>query len=170
MKYSEVRSKIKSGDTLAWTHRSWKSWYDIKVQLVRIFTQSEYCHTGTAWVYGGRVFVIEAVIPTIRIIPLSNVLGDECYWIPNHPHESDRWSNAEEFAMGLIGAGEYSQLEAIASLVSETPENTGKWFCSKLSRSILSRMGVLVSEKSATPSNIVDDLLDTEHTLYKITK
>lgn len=36
MKYKEIRPLIKSGDILAWSHRGWKSWYDIKIQFVRM--------------------------------------------------------------------------------------------------------------------------------------
>jgi len=60
MKYSEVRDTIKSGDLLAWSHRGWRTWYDIKIQAVRFFTQSEFSHVGVAWAVGGRVFVLEA--------------------------------------------------------------------------------------------------------------
>ena len=72
-KYSEYRDQIKSGDLLAWSHRGFRSWHDFKVQAVRLFTQSEYSHVGIAWVVGGRVFVIEAVEPRVRIFPLSKL-------------------------------------------------------------------------------------------------
>ena len=70
--YQEVRSSIKSGDLLFWSHRELKSWYDLKVQIVRMVTRSEYSHVGVAWVTGGRVFALEAVVPLIRIYPLSH--------------------------------------------------------------------------------------------------
>jgi hypothetical protein len=57
MKYEAAREKVKSGDLLAWSHRGWRSWYDIQIQLVRFFTQSEYSHVGIAWVVGGRVHI-----------------------------------------------------------------------------------------------------------------
>lgn len=79
MKYDIARDLIKSGDVLAWTHRGWGSWYDLKLQLVRMWTRSEFCHVGVAWVVGDRVFVLEAVSSGVRIMPLSNLLP--CFWI-----------------------------------------------------------------------------------------
>lgn len=47
-KYAESRDSIRTGDLLAWSHRGIKSFYDFKVWLVRLFTQSEYTHVGVA--------------------------------------------------------------------------------------------------------------------------
>ena len=79
MIYKQARPMIRSGDVLAWSHRGIRSWHDLKIWLVRMFTRSEYSHVGTAWVVGNRVFVIEAVMPKVRIYPLSK-LGD-FYWL-----------------------------------------------------------------------------------------
>ena len=43
----------------------------IAVCLEGMFTRSTYAHVGLAWVIGGRVFVLEAVKPRLRIYPLS---------------------------------------------------------------------------------------------------
>jgi hypothetical protein len=97
-KYSEIRSQIKSGDLLAFRHEGWKSWHDFKVQLVRMFTRSEYSHVAVAWVVGERVMVVEAVEPCVRIFPLSK-LGS-FYWIPlNAPWKKE----TEEKALSYVG-------------------------------------------------------------------
>jgi hypothetical protein len=130
MKYIEYRSKIKSGDLLAWSHRSWKTWYDIKIQLVRIFTQSEYSHVGVAWVYQDRVFVIESVTPFVRIVPLSNLLP--CYVISmNLP-----WSKeTENLALGMVGKAGYSQLEAIKAYFGKN-KDPNAWECAEFVQKI----------------------------------
>src|ERR1035437_8655651 len=64
-------TKIKSGDLIAWTHKGWSPLYDIEMQIIRLATRSEYIHVGTAWIAQERVFVIEAVMPCVRIFPLS---------------------------------------------------------------------------------------------------
>ncbi len=105
--YTDYRKKIKSGDLLAWSHRGWRTWHDIKIQLMRMFTQSEYSHVGTAWVVAGRVLVIEAVEPKLRLYPLSR-LGS-FFHIPLKAE----WSKAtEEKALEHIGK-DYKQLQAI---------------------------------------------------------
>ena len=145
--YKEQRPKIKSGDILAWSHRGWRNWHDIKVQMVRMFTQSEYSHVGVAWVVGGRVFVIEAVMPIARIFPLSK-LGS-FYHVPMEAN----WSEvAEEYALSHVG-DEYSQLQAIkAYFKSLGNDNTSE--CAALVISVLSRDGIFLNCK-ATPSAVI---------------
>ena len=109
MKYTHVRPTIRSGDLLAFSHGSWRSWNDIKVNLVRIFTRSTYSHVGLAWVVAGRVFVLEAVKPKVRIYPLSQsgafyLVGQGAPWR----------STTEEFAMAMVGY-DYSEFDAISA-------------------------------------------------------
>jgi hypothetical protein len=72
-----------------------------------MFTRSTYSHVGIAWVIGGRVMVLEAVVPETRIYPLS--LEGDFYLLPmDAPWRPD----TEEFALGHIGV-EYSQIKAM---------------------------------------------------------
>jgi uncharacterized protein YycO len=79
MKYDNYRDEIRTGDLLAFRGGSWKTWYGIKVNLVRMFTRSEYSHVAIAWVVGGRVLMFESVTGGVRIVPLSSDLP--VYWI-----------------------------------------------------------------------------------------
>ena len=144
MKYKEARPLIKSGDLLAWSHRGWKSWYDFKIQMVRLFTQSEFSHVGVAWVVGSRVMCIEAVTPKVRIYPLSS-LGS-FYRIPDEIEWTDK---TEELALSLVGT-EYSQLEALAAFFGRTIY-PAKMQCAKF---VATLMGLHVNNR--TPSHIVE--------------
>lgn len=125
MKYSHVRPMIRSGDILAWSHRGIRSWHDFKIACVRFFTRSEYSHVGTAWVVGSRVFVIEAVMPKVRIYPLSK-LGD-FYWLSMSAY----WRKATEtLALAHVG-DEYSQMQALVSPF-HTPPDDYRWECAEL--------------------------------------
>lgn len=147
VEYQEIRSKIKSGDVLAWSHRGWSSWHDIKVQIVRMFTRSEYSHVGVAWVIGERVFVIEAVMPLVRIYPLSK-LGDFYHL----GMEADWSHKAEEYALSHVG-DEYSQLQAIkAYFTSLGKDNTSE--CAALVIAIMARCGIQLDCK-AVPSDVI---------------
>lgn len=145
-KYDEIRSKIRTGDVLAWTHRAgwFKSWYDFKINLVRLFTRSEYSHVGIAVVLAGRVFVLESVTGGIRLMLLSKQLP--CFWIKyRYPFDLDR-------AMSVLGEP-YSQLEAIKGELGQTDDTNGKWQCSeylKWARPL---------ECKATPSEAVEFVL-----------
>ena len=147
MKYIEYRSKIKSGDLLAWSHRGFSSWYDLKLQLIRYATRSEYVHVGIAWNFQGRVFVIEAVDPYVRIVPLGNLLP--CYIVPlNLP-----WSKeTENLAMSYVGKGEYSQVEAIKALFGK---NKSKYLqCVEFARILLESEGLTFDIKDL-PTELV---------------
>jgi hypothetical protein len=147
MKYSDIRTNIKSGDLLAFSHAGWKSWHDIKVQAVRIFTKSEYSHVGIAWVTGGRVFCLEAVVPLVRIFPLSK-LGD-FYHVPM---EINWTPDIEEYAMSIIGE-KYSQIQAIESFL-DLDIDDNLWECARYVQAVYEKAGIDISV-SATPSNLV---------------
>ena len=99
MSYAETRPRIRSGDLIALTHRSWSSWYDVQIHAVRFFTQSEYSHVALVWEIGGRLFVIESVVPFVRIVPLSSLQKEGFYWVPMDAPISD----AElEFALSKV--------------------------------------------------------------------
>ena len=149
MKYADARSLIKSGDLLAWSHRGWGSWYDLQIQAVRIFTRSEYCHVGVAWVIGGRVFVLEAVKPLVRIFPLSKLLP--FYWLPL---DAPWCVDAEELALSHIGEP-YSTLQAINGFLQNlTPGEDSQWQCAEYVATVLRTNGVDLGD-TITPSALV---------------
>lgn len=147
--YSARRHKIRSGDLLAWSHRGWGSWYDMQIQAVRIFTRSEYCHVGVAWVISGRVFVLEAVGTGVRIMPLSRLLP--CYWMPLGAAWSAR---AEEFAIARVGEP-YSKWQAVlAGLQRLTPGDDRIWQCAEFVVVVLDQVGIDLGP-DCTPSSVV---------------
>ena len=147
MKYSHARPMIRSGDILAWSHRGIRSWHDLKVWFVRLFQRSEYSHVGTAWVVGSRVFVIEAVMPKVRIYPLSK-LGD-FYWLSMSAY----WRKATEtLALSFVG-DDYSQMQAMVSPFI-TPPNDDRWECAELVATV-ARQDSIDLGAVYTPSEVV---------------
>ena len=161
MFYQEARPTIKSGDQLFWTHKKWNSFYDLKVQAVRLFTQSEYCHIGTAWVIGNRVFVLEAVTPQIRIYPLSKLLP---FWLVRVP---SYWNDkVEENALSHVGE-EYSTWEAILAFLNKIKNgDDAKWECAEYSVDILSSANIVPADTQATPANLMHVLQSKDYPVY----
>jgi hypothetical protein len=157
MDYLDVRPEIKSGDILAFSHVGWKTWHDWKIQAVRMATRSLYSHVATAWVVGGRVLVIEAVQPLVRIFPLSK-LGD-FYWVPmNAP-----WSPAAEAkAMSAVGE-KYSQIQAIESFFGE-PKKDNLWQCCEFTKTVAETDGIII-DCHPTPANIMQTLQEMGKTI-----
>lgn len=160
MNYQDARPYIKSGDLLAWSHKTWLSWYDIKIQIVRFFTRSEFCHLGTAWVVGDRVFVIEAVIPLVRIYPLSK-LGD-FYWIPM----SAGWSRETEcLALSKVGH-RYSTWDAIKAPFTKL-KNDDVWECAELASRIALSDNINLGT-TYVPTDVVEQALGLGKPLYLV--
>ena len=149
MKYVEAREQVRSGDLLAWSHARWRSWYDFKIQVVRMFTRSEYCHVGIAWVIGGRVFVLEAVSAGVRIFPLSRLLP--FYWLPLRAE----WEpEVEAWALRQVGEP-YSQWQAVlAGLGLLKPSDDSIWQCAEYAAEVARRSGVELGA-DATPNAVV---------------
>jgi hypothetical protein len=163
IQYSDYRKNIKSGDLLVWSHRGWKSWHDIKVQMVRFFTQSEYSHVGIAWVIGDRVFVIEAVEPCVRIYPLSK-LGDFY-----HIKMGAEWKpETEEAALSYVGS-DYKQLEAIKLYFK--PWHKGQVSeCAALVLQIMSVEGIDLGDRATPDAVVLQAQLYGHPTLYVTNK
>lgn len=149
VKYSEARKDLKSGDLLAWSHERWNSWYDVKIQLVRMFTRSEYCHVGVCWCVSGRVFVLEAVSNGVRIFPLSRLTP--FYWISMR----STWeSEVEAWALRQVGEL-YSEWQAVlGGLNLLKPGEDSIWQCAEYVLEVLRRCGVDLGT-IATPNAVV---------------
>lgn len=165
MEYSKVRPKIKSGDVLAWTHQQWGSWYDFQVQMVRAFTQSEYCHVGVAYVVGDRVFILESVGTGIRQQPLS--IEVPFYWIPI---EINWTEDVLKEAMSKMGAP-YSKIDGIKSLWQKIkPGEDGNWECAEYVMYILQKAGINIDCR-CVPGEVIHWLQDNlDAPLYTVNK
>ena len=147
MDYKEARSKIKSGDILAFSHEGWGSWKDFKTQMVRVFTRSTYSHVAVALVVNERVMAIENVIPYARMYPLSK-LGS-FYHIPM---QAEWLPITEESAYSYIGSP-YSQWAAIKAFFTSLGKgNTQE--CAALVITILESDGIYLGDR-ATPDAVV---------------
>lgn len=168
MDYAQARNQIKSGDLIAMTHNQWNSFYDLQVQAVRTGTQSEYCHMCVAWVIAGRVFVIEAVNPLVRIFPLSNLKDAGFYWLatPDTPMSDKEL----EFGLSWVGRGEYSKWQAIEAQLNTLDVGADdKWECAELTICMRRLSGLDLGSK-ATPAAVVQEALKKGYTLAFVSK
>ena len=150
MKYEDIRHEIKSLDVLGYSESGpWNSWRNIQLNLVKMGTMSEYNHVGLAYVIGGRVFVIEAVVPYIRIYPLSRELP--FFWIPT-PYKLD--DSAEEKLLEKVGLP-YSKWEAIKALFTTETDSDKVWECAKLVNKVLVQYDKNFELLHDTPSDTI---------------
>jgi len=152
--YINARDQIRSGDLLAWSHRGWGSWYDFEVQMVRMSTRSEYSHVGLAWNAGGRIMVLEAVQPRVRIFPLSMLLP--CYWV------SRTWGwDDEDLERAMLRVGqEYSKIDAFKAYFNKLKSGANsRWQCAEFIVTSLVRRGF--ADVRPIPTHVVQHALET---------
>jgi hypothetical protein len=152
MQYDQARELIRSGDVLAWSHRPLRTWHDLQIALVRIFTRSEWSHVGIAWAIGGRLFVLEAVSKAgVRIFPLSRA---GCFtWVPR-----GQWSAVQEqIALAHIGQP-YSKWDAIRAFFGLSDSSNGRWFCSEFVCAVLG-----IDLHKPTPAALMRHLAEHEN-------
>ena len=118
MQYAAARVAIREGDAIAQTHRSWRTFKDWKIQLVRIVTQSKYSHVGVVVADSGRLLVIEAVMPLARIVPLSTIGDFDLLQTPGLA-----WTDAARAEAFRHVGMKYSQWEAIRGFFNRTADN-----------------------------------------------
>lgn len=158
--YSDFRLNIKSGDLLIWSDSEVNGYKDLFLQTVRVFTKSEYNHVGIAWVVNNRVFVIEAVIPCVRIYPLSLLIPFY------HISTKASWDiKTEEFALHQVGHL-YSIKQAVMSLI-EKPNEDENWQCAELVHAILLMDGIDLGEVY-TPASLVRNAIEKFDTIHYI--
>ena len=157
MEYGQAKSKIKSGDLIALSHKEWGSLYDLQVQAVRVFTESEYSHVAVAVVLEGIPFVLEAVEPKVRLMPIENILDNGFYWIPtNTPLSKEEL----EFGLSKVGKDQYSKLEAVeGNLGMLDIGGDSKWQCAELTIT-MRRLSGLDLGNHATPAAVVQKALE----------
>lgn len=155
MKYEDIRAEIKTLDVLAWAEGGkWDSWRNIQLNLIRMFTMSEYNHVGLAYVTDGRVFVIESVVPDIRIYPLSKELP--CYLVKTDFNFSP---DIVEYMLSKVGL-KYSKWEALKAFFTTDTNNPDAWQCAKFVNDVLSKVTPGISSIKDTPHDTVEYLLD----------
>jgi hypothetical protein len=163
MEYTDIRPLIDSGDVLAFGHEDWKTKSDLEIQAVRFVTQSEFAHVGTIIRENDRVYLIEAVVPKVRKVPLSEIKGT-FYWIPMRKPLS---SEATDFALSIVGAN-YSKLEAVLGFFNANNELNSKWQCAEVTR-VISKRNELPLPGRATPTSVVRDCMSLHNPLILVT-
>lgn len=145
------------GDLLAWGHDAWRTWHDWEIQIVRMVTRSVHCHVGVAHWHADRLFVIEAVVPKVRMVELSSLLP--CYWLGGDGPRVAWSEDIEKRALSLIGAP-YSKWEAIKAVIGRViPGANGVWQCAEAAAYIRGML-LMTSWENPTPSSLVKDAME----------
>ena len=153
-KYEEERQYMRSGDLLAWDEGRGGILSKITVSIIRLFTGSRYGHVGVIWVCSGRVFVIEASQPQVRITPLSTI--KEFFYIPTRV----RWrKNYEQFLLSKVGLN-YSLTDCIrAYLGILNDKDNNSYQCAELVCEFYKLTGI-ITDSYYEPGCLVDAIIE----------
>lgn len=123
--YSEIRDTIRTGDLISWKAGKINSVFALILKLYQKIFKTKSVHTAIALHIGGRVLVVEARPPVIRIYPLSKL--DNFYLIrTNIPDEQ----NDLDILLQEIGVP-YSALDVLKGLLYLDRDKT-EIYCSEL--------------------------------------
>lgn len=153
-RYARARPGFRSGDLIAQSGGGWGSWSAIQVGAVRVFTMSTYSHVGVVEVdqSTGRVYVVEAVRPVARRVPLSTI--GSFYQLPMRA----RWTFATcEYVRSIIGTP-YSRWDAIKAFFKPLPAGAVTE-CAALVREVMRMAGVDLGPMSR-PDSVVQRALE----------
>jgi hypothetical protein len=146
--YESFRHKIKSGDVVAFDREG----------VVTLFTTSQYSHVGLVWRVSGRLFVLEAVHPYVRIVPLSNFATEGFYVLSMKQALS---KEETEFALSLVGTAKYSYMDGVKAYLKKLKIGEDKAFqCAEYVISARRLSGVDLGDV-ATPEAIVQKALES---------
>lgn len=147
--YSEVRDTIETGDLLIWKTNKIGSLIDLILYLYQKLLKAEYTHVGVAVVLGGRVMLVEATPPVVRLYPLS--LLDDFYLLKTNVKYKNKHLDILFENLGK----KYSLLDLIKSLFKLNNSNQ-HYYCSELASKFYNEIGLIANEDAGlTPDSIV---------------
>lgn len=156
MRYAAARALIRTGDILAFRESGPVS------RFIQMWTRSTWNHCGVAWVYRGRVFVIEARVASgVSMRALSRALP--CDWITIG--KVDRTA-IEQVALSRLGLP-YDIPDDVRVGLNLEPSAHGE-ICSTFAGECLAAGGIELPRRGMTPEQIVGDLLDRGCALVRL--
>jgi hypothetical protein len=150
--YSEIRDSIRTGDLVSWKAGKVTSFFGLVLYLYQKILKPKSVHVGIVMTLGGRLFVVEARPPAVRIFPLSCM--DDFYLVrTNIPFEQ----NNIDFLLKEIGVpyGVIDLILGIANLYNDKDQV----YCSELCDIYYKEIKYLPEDKESTGSN-PDQLLE----------
>lgn len=147
------RATIQSGDLLIWSRDKRSTISNIYLNLIRFFTRSEFAHVAIAWRLEGRLYIVEATMPVVRLTPVWD--DDSFYHVPM----GVTWTKeGEDFLLDKIGMM-YSLVDAIRGYLGLTITKDTHWQCAELCNYFYRLLGLDLHD-AFTPSSLVEMVVE----------
>lgn len=152
--YSKMRSEITTGDLIAYDTEEIDSFFGFVLYLYQKILKARYTHVGVAVCMGGRVFLLEATPPSVRLIPLT--MCGNFYHIKTDIQVPE--SKMMNVLFTLIGKS-YSIFDLIKSKFGIANDDSDL-YCSELAGDFYNTFGYITDRKAGnTPDSIVEAVL-----------
>lgn len=152
---SEIKSKIKTGDLLAFKVRRYGSITSFFLWLYHKFTKVEFSHVGIATRLGDRVFMVEAISPRVAITPLTKV--KDFYLIPTEIITSEKIQI--DFLISFVEV-KYSLVDILTHYIGMDVSDN-RIYCSELCSAFYYHVGYLHERESGhTPEKLVKAVMN----------
>lgn len=151
--YANYRQNIRSGDLLVWSNPSDNLLSRIFFTIIRFFTLSEYVHVGIAYRLNHELYVVEAVMPEIKLTLLTD---EDKFW--HIPMFIDWRQDYADFLLDKLGQP-YSVLDAIKGYFGSIGARDSKWQCAELAITFYRLTGIDLGA-NYTPSKLVTAVLE----------
>lgn len=152
--YSKMRNEIKTGDLIAYDTEEIDSFFGFVLYLYQKILKAKYTHVGIAVCMGGRVFIVEATPPEVRLVPLA-MCG-------NFYHIKTDMPATEQSMMTVLFSHlgkKYSLFDLVKSKIGFA-NNTSDLYCSELAGDFYNTFGYITDRKvGTTPDSIVEAVL-----------
>lgn len=155
MDYQEARKLIRTGDQAFYTHTG------IGGKIISFFTKSRLTHVGTFFRFNDRLFIVEAVVPRVRMVLGS--YDPNFTWVAlglNPPKE------IEDTFFKVLEGGKYSWGECITGYLGFNKDND-RWQCSELSK-YWCRLNSMNLRPGATPAAFYNELIEAGYPSVKV--
>lgn len=155
--YEAYRENIKSGDLLIWSTDKTSFTSKLFYFIIRLFTLSSYAHVGVALWSEGRLFVVEADMPRVRMIPIS--LANDFYHIAMG---IDVNQEQAVYLNNFIGK-KYSLIKALKAYFRLKLEDNDEYQCVELVSKFYKYVGLENIPNVYVPSLFIESILDDDN-------
>lgn len=152
IRYSEIRDTLKTGDLVSWKAGKINSLFSFVLKIYQKILKPKSVHVGIVLCLGGRIFVVEARPPAVRIYPLS--MMDDFYLVKTDiPFEQ----NNIDFLLREVGVpyGVFDLIQGLLNLDNDHSEV----YCSELCDIYYREIKYIPETEDDYPAGITPDLL-----------
>lgn len=154
--YSEIRDELETGDLVAWDTTEIEDFFDFILFIYSKVFRVKYTHVGVVVKFGSRIFVLEAIPPVVRLVPLS--AKRDFYLIKTKAPVLFR-ENGINYLFKFIGR-KYSILDFVRTML-KLKSSDEDFYCSELAAKYYKSIGYILDEKIGhSPQNLVEHLVE----------